>query len=105
MKYTSAEVKSGILVVLSVFLLLGLTFIVGRYMTGETHVFTLRFGYIAGLEEKAPVYFAGHEVGKVSQIRIEPEDARPVLVTVQLPKEITPRADSKAYIDTLGLMG
>lgn len=105
MKYSSAEVKSGIFIVVSFILLFGLTFVVGRYVAGETNVWTVRYGYISGLEENAPVFFAGREAGKVDKIEIMPGDVRPIRVTIRLSTEVLIREDSQAFIDMLGLMG
>lgn len=105
MAYTAAEVKSGILVSVSLALLLALTFVVGRFQTGNPQVRQIRFGYISGLEKNAPVRYAGHEVGKVQSIEIRRGEDRPVLVTVTLDGAAALRRDSEAFIDTLGMMG
>ncbi len=105
MSYTSNEVKSGIFITGSLAVLLVLTFIVGHWSTGATSVYSLRFGYISGLEKNAPVYVAGHEVGKVNAITIEPNSERFVLVTMQIPQHVILHEDCTAFIDTLGMMG
>jgi len=105
MKYSSAEIKSGILIVVSAVLLLVLTFLVGRFTTAETQQYEIRFGYAGGIEENAPVYFAGREAGKVKTIRILPGESRPILLTVELMTDVRLRKDSEANIDTLGLLG
>ncbi|MFZ5801987.1 MAG: MlaD family protein [Candidatus Omnitrophota bacterium] len=103
--YSSSEVKSGVLIFVSIALLLGLTFVVGKFLTGETLNYQVAFGHAGGLENKAPVYFAGHEVGKVNSIEVRRGLEKPVWVTVSIRKDIELKEDSKAYIDTLGLMG
>ncbi len=105
MKYSSAEVKSGIFIFISLLLLFGLTFVVGRYLSGETTEWKIRFGYVSGLDEKAPVFFAGRKAGKVDKIEILPGEVRPIRVTIRLAREILLREDSLANIDMLGLMG
>ena len=105
MSYTSNEVKSGIFITGSFAVLLVLTFIIGHFSTGSTYVYHLRFGYISGLEKNAPVYLAGHEVGKVNAITIQPDNERLVLVTMQIPQRMILHEDSTAFIDTLGMMG
>ena len=84
MAYSTSEVKSGALIIVSFALLLGLTFWVGDFSGGETQSYHIRFGYISGLERNSPVYFAGHEVGKVSAIHIHRGEERPILVTVKV---------------------
>ncbi|HTL47472.1 MAG TPA: MlaD family protein [Verrucomicrobiae bacterium] len=105
MKYSAAEVKSGILITLSLVLFLALTFVVGGTMTGKTREWKVRFGYISGLELNAPVYFAGKEVGKVTDIEILSGDVRPVVLTAKISDKIILRKDTQGFIDTLGLMG
>jgi phospholipid/cholesterol/gamma-HCH transport system substrate-binding protein len=105
MKYSSAEVKSGILITLSFFLLLALIFVIGGQVKGDTREWTVRFGYVAGLDKNAPVYFAGREVGKITGIEIVQGGVRPVLLTVKVLDTIILRKDTEAYVDTLGMMG
>lgn len=103
--YSSSEIKSGFFVLVAIVLLLALTFIVGGFFKGGANEWQVRFGYLNGLEDNAPVYYAGHEVGKVDKIKIIPGDPRPVLVTVKVSEDAYVRQDSVAYIDTLGMMG
>jgi len=105
MSYSSAEVKSGILITVSGMLLLGLTFMVGNYLGGDTYTWKIQFGYICGLQNNAPVYYAGHEVGKVESIEILSGQEHPILVSIRVSQEVRLREDSTATIDTLGLMG
>ena len=105
MKYSSAEVKSGILILFSIALLLVLTFLLGSVMTGSTKLRQIRYGYISGLEENAPVHFAGREVGKVEKIEIQSGQERPILVTIRIADSIILKKDSGAFVDSLGMMG
>ncbi|MBI3307152.1 MAG: MCE family protein [Candidatus Omnitrophica bacterium] len=103
--YSSAEVKSGFLVTVSIVLLIGLTFIVGNFSKGPTMEYQVRFAYINGVKKDAPVFCAGNEVGRVNKIVMQPSEERPVLISVLVPKTLIIREDSQAFIDTLGLMG
>ncbi len=103
--YSSSEIKSGFFVLIAIVLLLVLTFVIGGFFKGGDNAWKVRFGYLNGLEDNAPVYYAGHEVGKVDNIKIIPGDARPVIVTVKISSDAYLRQDSVAYIDTLGMMG
>ncbi len=105
MSYTSNEVKSGIFVTFSLAILLALIFVIGRWATGATYTYYLRFGYVSGLEKNAPVYVAGTEMGKVDSIKIESDNEKSILVTVRVPQNIVLREDCEAFIDTLGMMG
>ena len=103
--YSSSEIKSGFFVLISGLLLLVLTFVVGGYFKKGANEWKVQFGYLSGLSDSAPVYYAGREVGKVDGIQILPGQPRPVLVTIKVSKDAYVRADSVAYIDTLGMMG
>ncbi len=103
--YSSSEIKSGFFVLVTIVLLLVLTFVVGGYFKKGANEWQIQFGYLSGLSDSAPVYYAGREVGKVDKIQIRRGESRPVLVTVKISQEAFVRKDSVAYIDTLGMMG
>lgn len=103
--YSSSEIKSGFFVLVALVLLLVLTFVVGGYFKKGANEWKVQFGYLSGLSDSAPVYYAGREVGKVDSIQIVPGNARPVLVTIKVSNDAYVRNDSVAYIDTLGMMG
>jgi phospholipid/cholesterol/gamma-HCH transport system substrate-binding protein len=105
MAYTSSEVKSGIFITCSIALLLGLTFMVGKFALAESNTYRIRFGYISGLENNAPVYVAGHKVGKVDEINIVSDSEKSILVSIQMPRNLSLHEDAEAFIDTLGMMG
>lgn len=103
--YSSSEVKTGFFVAFVSVLLLVLTFVVGGYFKKGANEWKVEFGYLSGLSDSAPVYYAGREVGKVDKIQILRGKPRPVLVTVKVSPDAYVRKDSVAYIDTLGMMG
>lgn len=105
MSYSASEVKSGIFIIFSITALLVMTFVVGGLRGGEKSAYQVRFGYVGGLEEGAPVYFAGREIGKVKKLAVESGEERPIVITVEIPKWVVVRADSPVYVDTLGMMG
>jgi len=104
-QYSKAEIKSGFFVLVTIVLLLALTFVVGGWLKGGESEWKIRFGYLNGLEDEAPVYYAGREVGKVANIEIVKGDPRPIIVTVNVTTDAFLRQDSEAHIDTLGMMG
>jgi len=105
MTYSAAEVKSGLLIAVSLVLLFALTFLIGGFMGGGMQTWQIQFGYVSGLEKNAPVYYAGHEVGKVDRIEVLANEDRPILLTLRIANKIQLREDSQSFIDTLGLMG
>lgn len=105
MSYSASEVKSGFFILFSITALLVMTFVVGGMRGGEQVSYQVRFGYVGGLEEGAPVYFAGKEVGKVKKLEVQNGEERPIVITVEAPRDLVVREDSPAYVDTLGMMG
>ena len=103
--YSSSEIKSGFFVLVALVMLLVLTFVVGGYFKKGANEWKVQFGYLSGLSDSAPVYYAGREVGKVDSIQILRGSNRPVLVTIKVSNDAYVRQDSVAYIDTLGMMG
>lgn len=103
--YSSAEIRSGFFVVIAIVILLVMTFIVGGWLKGGANEWKIRFGYLNGLADSAPVYYAGREVGKVAKIELVRGAPKPVIVTVKITPEAYVRKDSVAHIDTLGMMG
>lgn len=105
MSYSAAEVKSGFFILFSIAVLLVMTFVVGGMRGGEKVNYQVRFGYVGGLEEGAPVYFAGREVGKVKSLEVQNGEERPIVITLEAPSSLIVREDSPVYVDTLGMMG
>lgn len=105
MDFTRSEVKSGVLVVVCFVLLTALTFKVSDFRALRNTVdYKIHFNFISGLEKNAPVHYAGHSVGTVKGIEIQEGDPV-VTVTVTVDRDVPVRADSKAFVDTLGLLG
>jgi len=106
-QYSKEELKTGSFVFIAVAAFLFLLFMVGAFRTtAGTYSVKISFNFISGLETGAPVRFAGHEVGKVRRLEIQEGVAEGhVVVTLSVKDKVVLREDSKAYIDTLGLMG
>ncbi len=103
--YTSQEVRAGFLFTAAALLLLALLLLSGKSQLGSARQVTARFNYIGGLEKNAPVHFAGHKAGKVTNIEFTPEAESLITVTLALPKDIPIHEDSEVYVDALGFMG
>jgi phospholipid/cholesterol/gamma-HCH transport system substrate-binding protein len=66
------------------------------------------FANVQGLQAGAPVWLAGKEIGRVEEIRFEPEDRSvPVLAILAIDENVREfvRADSVASIGTIGVLG
>lgn len=71
---------------------------------GETYALLARFDNIGGLKVRAPVKSAGVVVGRVGEIRFDPENYR-ALVQLQIDKRYQFPRDTFATINTSGLLG
>ena len=60
---------------------------------------------VAGLSTDAPVKFLGVDVGKVSQIQIDPQDSRQVRLRFLIERGTPIKQDSEAVLKTQGLTG
>ncbi|MFU8877407.1 MAG: MlaD family protein, partial [Wenzhouxiangellaceae bacterium] len=60
---------------------------------------------VIGLSRGSPVLFNGVNVGRVSELRLNPEDVREVLATVEINAEVPIHEDTEATIRLLGLTG
>ncbi|MBN1688077.1 MAG: MCE family protein [Candidatus Omnitrophica bacterium] len=104
--YTPNEIRSGLMVVSCVVVLLGLLFFASKsQLFKQTYQADILFNYISGLAKNAPVHFAGHEVGKVTDIRFLGGSDNSVLVTVTISRDVVLKRDSRAFINVLGFMG
>ena len=101
------EIKTGIMVVVCILILLGLTMKAGGpAMFKKGYTLEVQFNYVSGVKNGAPVYLTGVEVGEVKDVKIDytPEGTR-VLLSLWLDSSAKVREDSKASIATMGLMG
>ncbi len=62
-------------------------------------------GTVSGLQEGSPVLYRGIPVGRVVDIRIDPEDVETVLVTVETDRRTPIKADTVATLEMQGITG
>lgn len=100
------EIKTGIVVIVAAFFLLMLVYKVGGIKVEKGYELHCLFGFVGGLEEKAPVELAGLKVGEVKKVVHTYEgDETKVLVTLSINEGAKVRQDSKIRIGTTGLIG
>ena len=103
-----ADVKVGIFVLLALGLLVaGSLWIAGSSWTGRTQSpYTVLMRDSGGVQAGDRVRFAGVAVGRVLEVRLQPEISDwPVRIDVAVAPEIPVRADSDARIVSVGLLG
>jgi phospholipid/cholesterol/gamma-HCH transport system substrate-binding protein len=104
--YTAQEVRAGFLI-----LFCALTLAAMLLLSGKTQFFTnartarVGFNYIGGLEKNSPVHYAGHKVGKVTNIELTNKPGSLITVTLALSKDVMLKSDSQIFIDSMGFMG
>ncbi|MDO8314347.1 MAG: outer membrane lipid asymmetry maintenance protein MlaD [Rugosibacter sp.] len=107
MTRTTIDLWVGFFVALGLAALLFLALKVGNLATsgsGETYVIEAKFDNIGGLKVRAPVKSAGVVVGRISEIRFDPE-AYQAVVKMQLDTRYRFPRDTFATINTSGLLG
>jgi phospholipid/cholesterol/gamma-HCH transport system substrate-binding protein len=107
MERTTIDLWVGIFVALGVAALLGLAMKVGNLTTSninETYTVTANFENIGGLKPRAPVKSAGVVVGRVGDIKFDPETFEAV-VSLSVDKRYHFPKDTFANIYTAGLLG
>jgi len=108
MKLRYLEVSVGLFVLLGIAALFYLAIQVSNiaeYRDRDTYDVIAYFDHVGGLKVRAPVTVSGVRIGRVSQIRYDPErfQAR-VTLAIQSAHDYLP-ADTQASIFTAGLLG
>ena len=105
--YTAQEIRAGALVTFCALTLLAMLLLSGKsQMVSNGRQVQISFNYIGGLEKNSPVHFAGHKVGKVSSIELNPSKAGSVItVTAVVSKDVALKTDSEIFVDSMGFMG
>lgn len=98
MKYDRNEIAAGIFVLLCILLLLGLIFKAGNFRESlqPKKEVLVKFSHARGIKSNSPVYYAGVQVGKVSDIIIDENDN--VRLTLELDEGTNVKRDSQIKI-------
>lgn len=107
MNRSTIDLWVGFFVALGLGALLFLALKVGNMAsasTGETYTLQARFDNIGGLKVRAPVKSAGVVVGRVTDIRFDP-DSYQAVVTMEVDTRYKFPKDTFATINTSGLLG
>ncbi len=101
------EIKVGLVVVVAVILFLSALVLVGgvNLFRKKKVTYTTYFKFAAGLEPGSFVRFGGLKVGTVQAAEIDPRDSTRIRVRILVAAQTPIRANSKARISSLGLLG
>ena len=111
MEYKSSEIKAGMFIFLGFLALVVTVFMLGDIKNTFKSRKTMKiyFSFADGLEEGAPVRYAGLEIGRVKKILLEGVHEETGKDRVAIIAEVSPsipiKNDSSAVIKTSGLMG
>jgi len=107
-KVFTDEVKTGLMVILCVVILVGLTIMAGSFsLFKQQYKIKAIFSSVAGIQKAASVRLGGVEVGKVESIELvyTKEGDTKIFVGLELDSKAKLREGTMASITTLGLMG
>jgi len=100
------EAKTGAVVLVAGLALIALVLKVGNFSLFQHGYFVKsQFHYTAGVKKHAPVRLSGVDVGEVRDIEVHYGDETVIDLVLWIQDGVKLRADSKAYVTTLGLMG
>jgi len=103
------ELKVGIFIFVGIVILSVIVFSIGNfYSVKRGYVLNILFSFANGISVGAPVRYAGVEVGEVQDIEVyfdEKENIPMVRLLVWVSQNTWINEDSKAAINTLGLLG
>lgn len=107
MEYRRTEIRAGIFLLFSFVILAVLVFAMSdiQSLFKQKRDVKALFLFSDGIEKNAQVRLSGVKIGKVSNIRTAPESADRIELTLQVFSDSVIKADSKAAIKTLGIVG
>ena len=104
----SQRIRLGIFVSLSMAaLIISLIIIIAPKLFEEHDIYLIAFEDVSvtGLQEGSAVKYQGLQVGYVSDIRIDPDNSRTVILEVSLDQGVPIKVDTRAEINFLGITG
>ncbi|NLE92016.1 MAG: MCE family protein [Elusimicrobia bacterium] len=104
---SNLELKVGVFVAVGMLILVVFILLIGDFKTLRSgYRLNFTFHFINGVKIGAPVRFAGVDVGEVKNISLVTDgDSTSVNVSVWVKKEVSIPADSRVWVNTLGLLG
>lgn len=112
MDYFKSEIRTGLVVLICFVLLISLVIgINGTKTLATTSSYTLLFKDVVGLEEDAPVNYAGYEVGKIKAIRLANTKERSlypeynIAASIIIDSNVIIKDNSVTQIKSMGYLG
>ena len=102
--YRSAEIKAGITIIVSGFILaLFMVAISGARLFDEMAYYRVHLAYIGGLELGSEVRLGGNLIGKISDIRILYGDSVGNMMTIEVPPDTKIKDNTVAFLSFVSL--
>src|SRR5882672_7338555 len=99
------QAKVGIVVIVAaVFLVAAAFFIANLHFGGVYNHYHSFFKFAGGLEEGAPVRFAGLKVGRVNKVEVDPSDRTRIVVQIEVKADTPVGTDSVAKVTQLTML-
>jgi phospholipid/cholesterol/gamma-HCH transport system substrate-binding protein len=107
MEYRKSEIRAGIFLLTAFIVFAVMVFAVSDIQSLFKKTMNIRvlFSFSDGIEKNAPVRFSGIRVGKVTNIRVAPEQSDKVEVTLSVYEDTVVKEDTRVAIKSLGLVG
>jgi phospholipid/cholesterol/gamma-HCH transport system substrate-binding protein len=107
MEYRKQEIQAGIFLLTSFSILVVMVFAVSdvKSLFKKRKEIKALFTLSDGIEKNAQVRLSGIKIGKVSSIRVAPEQGDRVELTLSIFEDAIIKEDARAAIKTLGLVG
>jgi phospholipid/cholesterol/gamma-HCH transport system substrate-binding protein len=102
-RQTSTIVKLGVFTLVTAFLTVCLFAVFGEYRSGSTNTYSAVFGDVSRLKAGDSVRFAGVKVGKVGDLRMQPDHT--VVVTFDADRDVALTAGTRVAVRYLNLVG
>jgi len=107
MEYRRNEIRAGVFLLISFTILIVMVFAVSdiQSLFKKKKEVKVLFLFSDGIEKNAQVRLSGIKVGKVADVRVAPEFADKIELTLSILSDTVIKEDTKAAIKTLGLVG
>lgn len=100
------EVKIGLLtIVVLVTMIWGFKFLKGENFFENTNTYFISYTYVDQLTASSPVLINGFQVGSVTQINLDPESMKQVIVEIVIDGKISIPKNTIASLESSGIMG
>ncbi len=104
--YTTDEVKAGLMVVISGFILVVFIFFISGLNLGKkTKIYAVKLKHTGGVVVGSLVRYGGMEVGKITEVQISEPDNTYLEMKIEVDDKTPIKVDSKAFLSALGLLG